>query len=291
MPGFGLNQWGVGPFGGAGTISLMSIRVRGTNELLATFDAPPRCFDPLGLYDAKNVRKWRIIAVDPRIPSTADPKRLYTPPGAVVPTKQVWIGEVLEVADQPTQLRLRTVPQCEPGVTYEVTLGGLILGHQCEVLAGPASDRFVGRGHPPVPRGRITSRDPYVDWANPFWRGGAEGPGYWTINSAGEIELADGLESLKTRVYRRLVTVAGGFAFLGRSYGTQHHIGAQIRQDTLQRLAVTMREQVSQEPDVRSCSVIASLVRAEGQQIVEVQVTVQRISGRLEPPLLYRLPA
>jgi hypothetical protein len=291
MPGFGIIAWGLGPWGGAGTISLLAVRVRGTNELLAVFDVAPRVFDPLGLYDAKNIRKWTIVAVDPRIPSTADPEHLYTPPGSIVPTRQVWIGEVLPVDGEQLHVRLRTVPAMEPGVVYEVTLAGAIIGLQCEALSGAASHRIVGRGFPPVPRGRDVVLDPYVDWANPFWKGGAEGPGYWTRNSAGDIVLASGLESLKTRVYRRIITAAGGFSFLGRGYGTDVAVGSQIRPDTLQQLATAIREQVSREPDVRTCAVVASLVVVERQQIVEVEVSVQRISGRKEPALLYRLPA
>lgn len=68
-------------------------------------------------------------------------------------------------------------------------------------------------------------------------------------------------------------------------------MGSQIRPDTLQQLATAIREQVSREPDVRTCAVVASLVVVERQQIVEVEVSVQRISGRKEPALLYRLPA
>lgn len=291
MPGFGILGWGLGPFGGAGTISLLRVRVRGTNEARAYFDVAPRVFDPLGLYDAKNIRKWTIEAVDPRIQSTANPDVYYTPPGSVVPTREVWIGEVLPVDGEPTQVRLRTVPSMEPGVVYEVTLAGAILGLECETLAGPASDRIVGRGFPPLPRGRNVVRDPYVDWANPFWRGGAEGPGYWTRNSAGDIELTDGLESLKTRVYRRIVTVAGGFAFLGRGYGSDIPVGAPMRADVLQQLATSIREQVSQEPDVRSAAVVVEIVNVERVQVVEVAVSVQRISGRQEPAMLFRLPS
>lgn len=288
--GFGFFAWGIGPFGGSGTISLLRVRVRGTNEIHAYFDVAPRVFDALGLYDAKNIRKWSIVAVDPRIQSTADPTHFYTPPGSVVPTKQVWIAEVLPIEDEPTVLRLRTAPQMEAGVIYEVTLSGAIMGTLCETLSGPASDRFIGRGHPRIPRGRNVILDPYVDWANPFWKGGAEGPGYWTRNSANDIVLADGLESLKTRVYRRIITVAGGFAFLGRGYGTNIPVGAPIRPDTLQQLATAIKEQVSAEPDVRTCGVTVELVRVDRQQVVEVEVTVTRISGRLEPALLFRLP-
>lgn len=286
--GFGLAGFGLGAFGGSGDLMLLAIRPRGTNELEARFSRPPRAFDRLGHRDALNERKWTIEAVDPRIPSTESSK-LYTPPGAVVPTKRVWIGQVLASAD-PSRLRLRTVPQLEPGVVYEIGLAASVEGAKCETLVGPTTDRVVGRQRPSIPRGRQILRDPYVDWANPFWRGGEAGPGYWTQTGSGDIALADGLESLKTRVYRRIVTAVGAFAAYGRGYGTRLPVGAALRSQTLQRLADDIREQVSKEPDVRTAGVVASRVETGRGVVVEVETTITRISGRAEPAMRFRVP-
>ena len=65
MP-FGLLPFGdVAPWGGPGTISLITILAIGTNELVAFFTAPPKCRDPLGFRDARNPLYWSIAPVDP----------------------------------------------------------------------------------------------------------------------------------------------------------------------------------------------------------------------------------
>ncbi len=290
MP-FGLLPCGnVAPWGGPGTISLITILAIGTNELVAFFTAPPKCRDPLGFRDARNPLYWSIAAVDPVaigfsgevVPEPGKPRPQLPAP---------WIGRCFVDALDPTQVHLVTVPQLQTGVQYDVTIGP-VRGAACESFSGLSTFRLLARTRPPAPTSRIAAVDTYRDYANPVFEIDRRtsqlvaGPGFWAYDETGEIKLDDAEGSLKKRVLRRITTLAGGFAHLP-TYGVPPMLGTIARGDDLQALALRLQEQIRSEPDVRDAAVSVSADASNGVvrfELVVQQRQVGEISYRVQVP-------
>jgi hypothetical protein len=281
MTGFGLLPFGtVAPWGGPGTISLITILAIGTNELVAFFTSPPKCRDPLGWRDARNAMYWTIASVDPV--NIGIDGEIIVEPGRRRPTPpDPWIGECFIDPYDPTAVHLRTVPQLQTGVEYDVTIAGSVRGRACESFSGLATFRLLARTRPPLPRSTIAAIDTYRDFANPPFEiidGKLEpGPGFWKYDETGEIILDDAAASLKKRVLRRISTTIGGFAHLPR-YGLTAVRGQVARPGELQAMAIALQEQIVAEPDVRDASVAASVESTAGGGIVRLDIRVQQRS-------------
>ena len=164
---FGLLPFGnVSPWGGPGTISLITIIAIGTNELVAFFTAAPKCVDPLGYRDSRNPMHWAIEPVDPVTLGfngevVVEPgKRRPTPPGP-------WIAACFRDELDATQVHIVTATQLETGIDYDVTLSGSVRGASCETFSGLATFRVAARARPPRRNNRIAAQDTYRDFANP----------------------------------------------------------------------------------------------------------------------------
>jgi hypothetical protein len=281
MTAFGLLPFGtVSPWGGPGSISLITILAIGTNELLAFFTSPVKCRDPLGFRDTRNPLYWTITPVDPihvgiNGEVIVDPgKRRPSPPAP-------WIGECFLDVDDPTVVHLRTVPQLETGIDYDVEVGP-IRGDACETFAGLSTFRVTARARPPRPTSRIAALDTYRDYANPVFvldRSGqlVPGPGFYQFDETGEIVLDDAAGSLKKRVLRRITTALGGFVHLPR-YGLPPMLGTVARDGELQVIASRLQEQILDEPDVLDASVTASVEATAAGGIVRLVVRAQQRS-------------
>lgn len=291
MP-FGLLPFGdVAPWGGPGTISLITILAIGTNELVAFFTAPPKCRDPLGFRDARNPLYWSIAPVDPV--AIGFNGEVVPEPGKPRPQPPApWIGRCFVDALDPTQVHLVTVPQLQTGVQYDVTIGP-VRGAACESFSGLSTFRLLARTRPPSPpQGTASVVSTYRDYANPVFEIDKRtsqvvpGPGFWQYDETGEIRLDDAEGSLKKRVLRRITTLAGGFAHLPR-YGVPPMLGTIARGDDLQALALRLQEQIRNEPDVRDAAVSVSADALNG--VVRFELVVQQrqigeISFRVQVP-------
>jgi len=275
---FGLLPFGnVSPWGGAGTISLITILAIGTNELVAFFTAPVKCRDPGGYRDARNAELWTIAAYDPieiGINGEVIPyegRRRPSPPGP-------WIGSCFLDPDDPTQVHLLTVPQLETGIEYDVTLAGSVRGDACETFSGLATFRVAALTRPARPRSRFAAVDTYRDFANPPFEtvNGVLQPasGFWAYDETGEIVLDDAAGSIKKRVLRRITTELGGMVHLP-GYGMPAFRAQVARAGQLQAIAIKLQEQILIEPDVRAASVTASLEVASAGGIVRLDIRVQ----------------
>ena len=279
---FGLLPFGtVAPWGGPGTISLITILAIGTNELVAFFTAPVKCRDPMGFRDARNPRYWQIESVDP-INVGIDGEVIVEPGKRRPSPPERWIGECFIDPEDPSQVHLRTVPQLETGIEYDVTLAGSVRGRACESFSGLATFRVLARDRPPRPTSRIAAIDTYRDFANPFFETNANGQivpgrGVWQFDETGEIVLDTADGSLKKRVLRRITTTLGAFSHLPR-YGLPPILAKLARGGELQAIALRMQEQIREEPDVRDASVTASIEATASGGIVRLAVRVQQRS-------------
>jgi len=275
---FGLLPFGnISPWGGAGTISLITILAIGTNELVAFFTSAPKCVDPLGYRDARNPLHWAIVPVDPIDIGfggevIVEPgKRRPTPPGP-------WIAACFRDPEDSTQVHIITATQLETGIDYDVTLSGSVRGAACETFAGLSTFRVTAVNRPPLRNNRIAAQDTYRDYANPPFEivnGQLQpGPGFWQYDEAGEIVLDDAAASLKKRVIRRITTLTGGFVHLP-AYGVPSQRATIARAFQVQALAIGVREQILQEPDVRAASVTGSVEVYDAGGIVRLDIRVQ----------------
>ena len=280
MPGFGLLPFGTSPWGGAGQISLIAVKAIGSNELIAFFTSVPKFRDPLGYQDARNVQLWGIEPVDPITIGLGG--EVFVEPGKRRPSEPYpWIAEAFVDRVDPTQIRLRTVGQLEPGVEYDVSVLGAIRGKDCENFGGLATYRVQARDRPAPARSRFAAQDTYRDLANPYFTTDPQtgkpivAPGFWTIDETGEYVLDDAGASLKKRVLRRIQTETGGFIHL-RNYGVRAMKGDLARGPEVQAFAIRLQEQLLTEPDVSAASVTGTIAVAQaGSGIVTFTIVVQ----------------
>jgi len=82
--------------------------------------------------------------------------------------------------------------------------------------------------------------------------------GVWTIDDSGDMSVHGGFESLRKRIFRRLVTPKGAFAWMP-DYGVGLALKEIASVATLQGLKADIQQQVKQEPEVKACEVALSL--------------------------------
>ena len=277
---FGLLPFGdVSPWGGPGTVSLITIMAIGTNELVAFFTSAPKCRDPLGFRDTRNPLYWAITPVDPV--SIGFNGEVVVEPGKPRPRAPApWIGRCFVDPIDATQVHVVTVPQLQTGVQYDITVGP-IRGVDCEEFSGLATFRVLARNRPARSTSRIAAVDTYRDYANPIFEIDKRtsqivpGPGFWQYDETGEIVLDDAAGSLKKRVLRRITTLLGGFAHLP-TYGVPSMLGTMARGDDIQALALRLQEQIREEPDVRDASVTVRALSTPAGGIVRFEIVVQQ---------------
>lgn len=121
-----------------------------------------------------------------------------------------------------------------------------------------------------------------VDISNPFLtRDAVRFPpalGTYQITDTGDIALEkSGISSLRKRVFRRVITMAGGFFHLP-NYGAGGSVKRMIKVDEAQRLSSRIQAQVLQEPEVVRARVIIGRVATQ-PNMLSVNIRVQTISG------------
>jgi hypothetical protein len=179
----------------------------------------------------------------------------------------------------------------ESGVVYEVTVSTAIKSTNADVFAGPTAFVFGGRAPSrvikPIERFEEQLRDfAYNLIPNP------DRPSVSTqvyqFDDSGDIAIQGNDESLRKRIFRRILTKPGDFAFLPK-YGAGIQIKSLIRADRLQEIANEIAQQAKLEPDVVNAGASAELQRNETGSFVIIRVFVQSRDLR-ERVFLYEFP-
>jgi hypothetical protein len=133
------------------------------------------------------------------------------------------------------------------GVKYRITANN-VKSKLGGALGFPVSAEFVGIV--PVPRTLPPPRPvEFVDFASdPFGQTG------FVFDSGGDVAPQGGIENLRKRIYRRLVTPKNAFAFLP-GYGTGLRLSQPQSVRVLQSLQMDIEQQVKQEPEVEAVAV------------------------------------
>lgn len=269
---FGLHPFGTGAFAGPGQIEVLGAYAVARNEVLAFTNVAPRADDPEGWDSATNPRNWALATLDPTVTSGGLSAVPEPTPGAV-PTRFPSIVQVDLDDDEETTLHLFTDVPLELRVRYRLSVV-MMVGSTGQTFVGPTD--FLFRGLAPqraLARGVREPLEPYRDLDTS--RAGA-----FRFEPSGDIGVHAGNESLKKRVYRRILTDPGGFAHLPR-YGAGLRVKAAMRNGTLQELANNLAEQIRREPDVAAASVTLDVDRELG--IVEIRAFVQRVEDTRTP--------
>ena len=262
------------------------------NEALAYMSQQVVDDDVSGFDSIVNPKNWSIVGIDPRIPLEQDPTRFYIPPDTGVPTFQPHIGQVFVDPDDPRQIHLVCNTPLEQRVIFEVTIGPLVRGLDCQTLLGDGTRSFksLARGVGAVPR--YVQDDIYRDFDMQFFPSDPRQPSStWRFDSTSDIGIQPADESLRKRLLRRILSDVGGFKHLGRRYGVGLGVKTLARSGELQRLSNRVAAQAREEPDVATAVAEARVVlAADGSALVSLTVVVARIDGR-EARLEFAIPS
>ncbi len=291
MSSFGVTPFGIGPFGGPGTMTLINVLPVAANEVIAFFDVPPHLEEAFA-FSVINLRNWTLAAVDPSIESTTIPGLVFVPKGEIVPTRAPTFVVATIDEDDETQVHLFTDATLEQFVRYDAAVNPLIRGADCELLVGAATKRFKALVPGPQKRGRFVQEDRFRDWDNTLFPVDPKQPeGTWKLEPSQDIALHAEDASLRKRLFRRITARPGDFPHLGRNYGVGIRIKALTRSGDLQGLANSIAEQCRREPDVLAAGVTTRIREDVGiSGIVQVEIFCQRREQR-DARFLFEFPA
>ena len=291
MTAFGVSPLGedLGPFGGPGLITVLGVLPEGLNSCIVVFDRYPRSLDDQSPFSGVNPSNYTLAAVDPTI--VAGNGDIIIPAGGVVPTYTPNIVGAAVDATDPTQIVLSVDAAFEPGVEYQVTLTNTIKSTDCDDFAGTSVFSFTGRRLPNTPT-RIElyeERFRDLDYAiipDPAHPGGTTQA--YRFDDSGDVAIAGNTASLKKRLFRRITTQPGQFAFLP-GYGVGLTLKALARANRMQELSNLISEQVKLEPDVLNAGAATSLRRTGDGAVVVVSLQVVQDDAR-ERKFLFEFP-
>lgn len=266
----------LGPFGGAGLVTVLGVLPLSNNSFTVVYDRAVRALDDEAHDSATNPRNYALGAVDPTYTSATVPQG-WVPPGATIPTRTPSAGSAVVSVIDPTQVVITTDASMEAGVVYSVDVSEAIRGAECEAFAGPTVWRFRGLRYPRTPQRFELSEERWRDFA---WAAyGDEGLQAYRQDPTGDIAIHSGVDSLRKRLQRRVFTRRGEFAW-APNYGLGVRPKALMRGSYLQELSSRAAEQARLEPDVIDAAAEVGVIRTPGGSMLELVVTVRARDGR-----------
>jgi hypothetical protein len=268
---------GPGPFGGPGLITVLGVLPQSNNQFVVVFDTEPKTLDPQSAVSASNEENFALQAIDPTL--TADDGTVIVPKGEVVPTRFPYTGVSEQDQEDPTQIICTTDSALQPGVRYQVTISPTICGADGETFVGPDVFAFRAPGLSRQLSFVQISEERYRDFdyiINP--QAGEVGQTY-RQEANGDIGIQDAQTSLRKRIYRRIFTDPGGFAW-APGYGVGVRVKALAKTQRLQELASIVSEQVSKEPDVINVGTEVFIDRQSVGTFLQIECFVQQRDSR-----------
>lgn len=284
MSQFGLQPFGPGPssFGGVGLIAVLGVLVGAQNEFVVVFDKVPETLDDQAFFSATNPNNYVITAVDPTLfpPAAATPT---VPPGTFVPTRFPATASAVQDDDDLKQIIVTANCKLEPRVRYTVMVSNEIVGAAGETFAGPTTWDFYGLkladqtfSFSQVSVERYRDFDSIIQGET---RPGETAASY-RFAPNNDIALASARTSLRKRLYRRIFTDPGGFAW-APDYGVGVKVKKLIKAGSQQELANMVAEQVRKEPDVVNAAADVSFTRSATGTFVYIDLRVQQADSTI----------
>lgn len=273
---FGLGNFGGGAFGGMGTVEVVLVHPIARNAIRVTSSQPLRRDDFGGFDSAINAENWALITIDPTI--IAQNGDEVIPPGEFVPTRFPSIVGGVALPDEidPLTIELFTDVDMEKKVRYQL-VALRIVGEDGEPLVGPDIFDFRGLGFKQQNR----ARQPLEPFRDLDTLDGAF-PGAFTFEPTSDIAVHGGVESLKKRIYRRIITNPGGFVHLP-AYGAGVRVKALATSGRLAQIATDLAVQIQEEPDVQTANVQVEMGRpksaSDGLGVLGVSIRVTQVDN------------
>lgn len=266
MSGLGLSPLGeeLGPWGGAGLITIKGVVPIGRSEIAVIFDRAPKLANDGAWNDASDTGNYLLFAIDPtELTAENEP---FIPPGKFKASRECAVVEARLDSIDPLQIILQLDTPLEKFCDYELTVL-YVRGRDGETFAGPTSWSFralTPSKHELKKQQLARALNPYYDIANGFAAINADGtPGLqgWQLQSDQNYKHHSGLDNARKRIHRRMFSARGRYLIYGNGYGVDWPLGAIARPGSLTRLASAIAQQIRREPDVLDCSVRASITR------------------------------
>lgn len=268
---------GLGPFGGPGLITVLGVLPASNTSYVVVFDRVPKTLDVAAFDDATNPENYTLTAIDPTY--TAADGTVVVPEGKVVPTRFPYSALAEPDKVDPQQVEVFADAALEPGVEYQVQVSPSICGADGETFAGPTTFTFTALGVPDTlsPRAEVVEKYRDLDYVI---SGPAEQTQVYRFDPTGDIGLQDAATSLRKRIYRRVFSDPGAFAWMP-DYGVGVKVKALAKAGRLHNLASTVQEQVQREPDVADVGVTVRLDRTPTGAFVNIDLRVLRQDERV----------
>lgn len=282
MTAFGTSPLGsdLGPFGGPGLMTVLAVLPLGANRCVVVFDVAPLADDTQGPHSAVNPNNYAITAVDPTYTSPTVPAPGIVPAGAAVPTRSPRIAEAVVDEADPTQVVLVFDCPLERGISYDVQISPGICGAHDEDFAGPEVWRFAAPAPPIAASPGLVSEERFRDFDYLVAPTPTQEGGTYRSDANGDVGIQDANTSLKKRIYRRIFSGRGAFAFLG-DYGVGADRVKQLaKPGFIQGFASTAAEQIRAEPDVSAAAVEARMDVSTAGAFLIVDAYVRRTDAR-----------
>jgi hypothetical protein len=226
-----------------------------------TLSRPPQKISPFREGDVQRGITWEVLR-------GSDGKRLWALGATVYQNPTVWDVVLLENLDPyPASYTI--------GSTTLKSAGGILVTQPqvltftgCEAVHPPISPTKPGTG--------------VLDLENTTLLGNGRGI---TTGTGATYTTHDGIASLQKRVLRRLTTRPGEFKHLGLGYGVGLREKEPVPIRDLNELTRAIRDQVTQEPDVRDASVKLEL---SADNVLAIVITVYGAFGAAELPYRFQ---
>lgn len=279
MSGFGAEPWGAGPWGGGSGISLAPSATFTLTGALAIRENVVRLFFSqavamsglLDLLDGTLKTHYQVTPVDGTFSATGEPARAVFALFAAV-------GDLDSRVDVTVDRPFTGFP-----ALYTVGASGMFTAAG-DPQTTTMSAQFLGvQMGQPVQTADLVS--PGRDFANPQTQSALLDPlpnttdptqlGTYRPDDTGDVATDEGIANLKKRILRRLFTRKGTYGHLP-NYGTLAIASVKLlaRPSMVQQIAADAEDQISQEPGVKSCSVVI-VPAAGGVVLYQVRVRTQ----------------
>jgi len=269
---------GPGPAGGPGLITVLGLLPLSNNKWIVVFDTPPQTIDVDASSSGTNEENYVLQAIDPTI--IAQNGDEYVPPGEYVPSRFPYCGKATQDFDDPTQIVCDSDSTLQEAVDYQVTISPNICGAEGQTFAGPNVFEFRAPLLPLQPLLPVEiSEEKFRDFDYIVNPEPGEVGGTYRIESSGDIGIQDAETSLRKRIYRRIFTDPGAFAFFPQ-YGVGMAVKRLAKSGSLQGLSNRIAQQIQLEPDVVSAGVEVRTQRTNTGNFVEVTARVERLDAR-----------
>lgn len=258
-PGWGSMPWGAGPWGAASGVELrlLDAYAIAENKVRLTFNVAPFIVGTLAPHDAAAVARYQFTPSAEPVGLDGEPARAVLP--ILIERARVAqsFGSVLDVT---TDRPLSPWP-----TIYRISVNGLRSSTGMPLAIGHTSKEFRGLYRALKPQDPTTPT-PSRDIANPQTYLGQLDPipqagdplflGVFPIDASGDYAFDQGVQQLKKRVLRRLVTNPGAFPALpGYGVGILRY-GKRLSTEGIRlQVAQDAQDQIAQEPDVAAVTV------------------------------------